>query len=265
MDNTQEPPLLRPGRFSDRLVAYLLDTVPFGLAAVGTVWAWGGPMARPLTDRALYEIAGAWAGAAVLWQFAGNLAGGTPGNKAMGLRVTAADGSAPGFFCSLARTMGWVLGTPVANFGFLLALVHPKNRALHDLLSGTFVVESGARRSNGAVAFLIAAPAAIGLFALNYWTSMLRPTPEDMAAVARARRGLEVIAKIEEKYKADHGVFAASAQELAEGSGDVETFRSAMLDVFRPVPFYVEAGNRRWRVTAAAKDRRGTLVGREGP
>jgi uncharacterized RDD family membrane protein YckC len=260
-----QSPELRPGRFSDRLVAYLLDTIPFAVGAVATVWAWGGPLNRPITDEALLGIGAAWVGLSVVWQFAGNLAGGTPGKQVMGLRVAASDGSAPGFARSLARALGWLLSTPLANFGFVLALFHPKTRALHDLIAGTYVVEVGPRRSNGALAFLIAAMAAIGLFAMQYWTSLLRPTREDLTAVARARDGLEVIAKIEAKYKADHGVFASSAQELAEASGDVDVFRAAMLDVFRPTPFYVEAGNRRWRVTAAAKDRRRTLVHREGP
>jgi len=262
METGQE---LRPGRFSDRLVAYLLDTIPFTVGSVATVLVWGGPMNRPITNRTMLAVAAAWAGLAVLWQFLGNLAGGTPGKKMMGLRVVGPDGTSPGFFRALARALGWALSTPLANFGFLLALIHPKNRTLHDVLSGTYVVEAGGRRSNGVLAFLVAASAAVGLFALNYWTSMLTPTADDMAAIAKARAGLEVIAKIEEKYKADRGVFAGTAQELAEGSGDVEVFRKAMLDVFRPTPFYVEAGNRRWRVTGAAKDRRNTLVTREGP
>jgi hypothetical protein len=54
-------------------------------------------------------------------------------------------------------------------------------------------------------------------------------------------------------------------QDLAEASGDVALFRSAMLDVFSPSPFSIVAGNRRWRVTAAAKDHRHTFVRREGP
>jgi uncharacterized RDD family membrane protein YckC len=256
---------LRPGRFSDRLVAYLLDTIPFTAGAVVTVYVWAGPLGRALDDRTLFQIGAAWVGLAVLWQFMGNLSGGTPCHKLMGLRVIGPEGGAPGFGRAFVRTAGWVLGTPLANFGFLVALVHPKTRTLHDLLSGTYVVEDGGRRSNGVLAFLVAVSAAVGLFGLNYWSSMMRPTPEDVAAVGRAREGLEVIAKIQEKYKADHGVFAASAQDLAEGSGDVEVFRRAMLDVFRPVPFYVEAGNRRWRVTGAAKDRRNTRVTREGP
>jgi hypothetical protein len=213
----------------------------------------------------LIAVGAAWVVLAVLWQFAGNLAGGTFGKKIMGLRVVTADGSSPGFARSLARALGWVLSTPLANFGFLLALATPKTRALHDLLAGTYVVEDGPRRSNGAAAFLIAAMSAVGLFVLQYWTNLLRPTRADLAAVARAQDGLMVVAKIEATYFAQHGVYASTVSDLAVGSGDVELFRSAMLDVFNPTPFYLEAGNKRWRVTAAAKDRRHTLVRLEGP
>jgi uncharacterized RDD family membrane protein YckC len=256
---------LRPGRFSDRFIAYLLDTVPFAFGAAASVWIWGGPLARPITDAALVALGGLWMILAVLWQFAGNRAGATPGKKLLGLRVVTADGSTPGSTRALARALGWVLSTPLANFGFILALFHPKTRALHDLLAGTYVVEDGPRRSNGTLAFLLAALAAVVLFALQYWTNRLRPTRADIAAIARAEEGLNVIAKIEATYREKNGTYAATVQDLAAASGDAELFRSAMLDVFRPVPFQLQAGNKGWRVVAAAKDRRNTLVRREGP
>src|SRR5579885_2289726 len=130
---------LRPGRFSDRFVAYLLDTVPFAAGAVGTIWAWGGLLQRPVTDRAMEADGLAWLALALLWQFAGNLAGGTPGKRALGLAIVTADGGRPGVGRAVVRTAGWVLSTPLANFGFWLALFHPKTRTLHDLLSGTYV------------------------------------------------------------------------------------------------------------------------------
>ncbi len=262
MDQTAE---LRPGRFSDRFVAYLIDTLPFAVGAVATVWVWGGPLQRPLPDAFLLADGAAWTALAVLWQFAGNLAGGTLGHKLVGLRVVTATGDAPGFVRALARALVWLAGTPLGNFGFWVALFHPKTRALHDMLSGTYVVEAGPRRSNGALAFVVGAAAAVGLFVLNYWTNLLRPTPEDMAAILRAEEGLGIIAQIEEAYRTTHGTYSDKIQDLAEASGDIETFRKGMLTVFSPSPFFLEAGNRRWRVTAAAKDRRRTRVHREGP
>ena len=262
MDESQE---LRPARFSDRLVAYLLDTIPFAVGAVASVWVWGGPLARPVTNEALAAIGAVWLGLAVLWQFAGNLAGGTPGKKILGLAVVTADGSFPGFGRALVRALGWLLSTPFANFGFVVALFNARTRALHDILAGTYVVEAGPRRSDGSLLFLLSALAAVGLFVLQYSTNMMRPTKEDLVAIAKAENGLNVIAQIEETCRAKNGAYAASVTDLASASGDVELFRSAMLDVFRPAPFKLVGGLSHWRVVAAAKDRRNTLVRREGP
>ncbi len=262
MDSTPE---LRPGRFSDRFVAYLLDTLPFAVGALATVWLWGGPLRRPLDDSFLLADGAAWTGLAVLWQFVGNLMGGTPGHALLGLRVTTAADLSPGPLRAFARALVWLAGAPLGNFGFWLALFHPKTRALHDILSGTYVVESGPRRSNGALAFVAAAAAVVALSVLNGWSNLLRPTEADLAAIRRAEEGLSIVARIEEAYRASHGAYASEIQDLAEASGDAETFRKGMLAVFSPSPFSLEAGNRRWRVTAAAKDRRRTRVRREGP
>lgn len=256
---------LRPARFSDRFLAYLLDTIPFAVGAVVSIWVWGGPLGRPFDDRSLAGIGAAWTGLAVLWQFVWNLTGGTPGKKLFGLRVVTGEGSAPGALRALVRALGWLISTPLANLGFLIALVHPRTRTLHDMLSGTFVVDASARAGSGAAAFLAAALAAFGLVALDYGIAYLRPTPKDMAALARAGEGLDVIARIQEAYREKHGTYTDTIEGLAEASGDAEVFRKAMLEVFSPTPFILEAGNRGWRVTVAAKDRRRTRVRRSGP
>lgn len=256
---------LRPARFSDRFVAYLIDTVPFMVGAVLSVWLWGGPLARPVTGAALSGLGAVWMGLAAVWQWAGNMAGGTVGKKLLGLRVVTADGSPPGAARAALRAGAWLLSTPLANFGFWLALFHPRTRTLHDLIAGTYVVEEGPRRSDGALLFAVAAAAAIGLFILQYAANVMRPTPADMGAIAKAEEGLDVVGRMQEAYKAKNGVYAGTVEELASVSGDPEVFRSAMLDVFAPAPFRVVGGMRKWHVTAAAKDRRHTLVSRDGP
>jgi uncharacterized RDD family membrane protein YckC len=254
---------LRPARFSERLVAYLLDTVPFAVGAAASMWIWGPVLQRQVTPFVMKADGALWLAAAAVWQFLGNLGGATPGKRLMGLSVVRADGSVPGPASALARAAGWLLlSTPLANFGFWLALFHPRTRALHDIVAGTYVVETGRRRSTGALAFLIAASAAISLLAVQYWVNMVRPRPDDVFAVLKAENALWVISEIEEVYKQKHGSYTDSLDDLAEASGDPALFRSALLDVFRPSPFRIEAGNAGWRVTAAAKDRRNTLVTR---
>jgi uncharacterized RDD family membrane protein YckC len=257
--------LLRPARFSERFVAYLLDTLPFVAASVASLWAWGSVLQRSVTAGAMAADGLVWLGLSVLWQFAGNLAGGTPGKRLLGLRVVDASGESPGVARSFVRAVSWlVLSTPFANFGFWLALFQPRTRTLHDLAAGTYVVEHGPRRSDGTLAFLGGALAAIALFSCQYWVNVVRLRPDDVIAIEKANNGLFVLAEIEEAYKEKHGTYTDSLDDLAEASGDAALFRSALLDVFRPRPFRLQAGNMRWRVVAAAKDRRNTLVTRQG-
>lgn len=263
---TAGPPLLRAARFSDRFLAYLLDTVPFGAGTAATVWILLGPMAKPPTPELLAFVGASWVTLVFAYQLFGNLNGGTVGKRLLGMRLVARDGSAPGFARSLVRALVWLIGTSLASFGFLVALFNRENRALHDYMSGTVVVETYRKSAaEGALRFLAAATAGAALFGFQVYSGWARPTPRDRAAVAKANDGLAVIARVQEAYKEKNGTYAASIEQLAQASGDPAEFRAAMTVIFLPEPFSLEAGNRGWRIRAAARDRRRTRVVREGP
>lgn len=256
----------RAARFSDRFVAYLLDAVPFGVGAVVSVWLLAGPLARSLTPELLALVGAAWTTMIFGYQLVGNLNGGTVGKRLLGLRVVARDGGPPGFLRGLIRALVWLIGSTAGSFGFLVALLNRENRTLHDLLSGTVVVESSRKTAaEGAALFLAGALGALGLFGFQLYSGWSRPTPRDRAAVAKADEGLAVIAAVQEAYKQKNGTYATSIDQLAEASGDPAEFRTAMAVLFMPEPFKMEAGNRGWRIRAAARDRRRTAVVREGP
>ena len=69
------------------------------------------------------------------------LTGKTIGKWTTGLRLEQTDGSSPGIGRALLRHF---VGYPVSFFlfglGFLLAIVNPTGRALHDLIAGTVVI-----------------------------------------------------------------------------------------------------------------------------
>ncbi len=256
----------RAARFSDRLVAYLLDTVPFGLGAVVTAFVWAGPLRRALGPDQLASISAAWIVAAVFYQFVANLAGGGVGKRLMGLRVLAKDGSPLGPGRALARALGWVSSSPLCNFGFLVALLRSDNRTLHDLLAGTVVVEAYPKgRGEGAVLFVAAALGAFALFGANVFMTYLKPTPDDLLAVGRAHEGLDVLARIQEAHKAAHGSYTNDLSALAEVSGDAAQFDAALTQLFDRSSLRIEAGNIGYRMAARAKDRRRTLVTLKGP
>lgn len=259
-------PEARAARFSDRFVAYLLDTLPFAVGAVGTVWAWGGPLGRPLGPDSLAVICAAWITLAVFYQFVANCAGGGLGKRVMGLRVLTKDGDPLGPGRALARALGWLLSTPLCNFGFLVALLRSDTRALHDLIAGTVVVEAYPKqRGEGAVLFLAAALLAVALFAGNVWLTLTRPTPSDLLAVARAQEGMEVLAQVQAAHREKHGSYTNDLSAMAEASGDPAQFDAALNELFDRASLRIEAGNIGYRMAARAKDRRRTLVTRKGP
>lgn len=256
----------RAARFSDRFVAYLLDTIPFGAGAAGTVWVLLGPLAKAPTPELLALVGAAWVTVVFAYQLVGNLKGGTIGKRLLGLRVVARDGGPPGFRRSLIRAAIWLLGSTAGSFGFLVALFNRENRTLHDYASGTVVVEAYRKSAaEGAALFLAGALGVIGLFGFQIYSGWARPTPRDRAAVSKANDGLSVIALVQEAYKAKNGTYATSIDQLAEASGNPAEFRTAMAVLFMPEPFKMEAGNRGWRIRAAARDRHRTPVVREGP
>jgi uncharacterized RDD family membrane protein YckC len=89
-------------------------------------------------------IASAWTVA--YFVFFWSASGQTPGNRLMGLRVAHPGTGRP---VRAGRALLRVLALPLSALplcaGFLLILVEPRRRALHDVLTGTVVVYDGAR------------------------------------------------------------------------------------------------------------------------
>ncbi len=258
---------LRPGKISDRLIAYMIDGFPF---VAGYYICWVGALLKfpRLLSVANFPtmLAGAWIVMCWLYQFLGNVSGGTIGKRMMSLAVVDRQGRPLGAARSAVRAFGYLLSTPLCNFGFLIALLHPESRALHDLISGAVVAENRARaRGESAVVFVGSVCMILGMVLGSVFFVVTQPTPNDLKAIGRAQDGLYIIAQIEEKIKAETGVYSASLNEIANASGDVEQFKSAMLDLYHPNLFQIEAGNVRYRITAAALDRKNTRVSIDGP
>lgn len=261
-----EEPELRPARISDRFVAYLLDLAPFlagwGVslyAAVAAGLAGGG-------TKMVFGFSASWLGLLVFYQIAGNVLGGTIGKRLMGLAVLRRDGRPLGFWRGLLRGLGYVLSTPFFNFGFLVALFHPESRALHDLLSGSLVVESRPKRpAESCAIFLAASLAIILLFGGGLYYHLSRPTPSDELAVEKARQGLKILALCQEKHKGAAGGYTRLLSDLALASGDAAQFQAAVLALFEPDGFLLEAGSAGYRISARARDRKKTRVSITGP
>lgn len=262
------PVELRPAKFSDRFIAYVIDSFPF-IAGYYVCMVLLFMRFQDLAGRPEFPLlfACGWIFLCWAYQTVGNLSGGTVGKKIMGLSVTDREGRRLGFGRSMLRAAAWLLSMPLFNLGCVVALFHPESRAFHDLVSGAIVLEEGRPRSSGEswIVFLGSMCLILGMLAGSAAFVLSQPTPKDLKAIVKARDGLRVFAQIEEKFKAENNTYTASLSDIAQTSGDVEQFKTAMLELYDPNLFQIQAGNRGYRITAAALDRKRTRVTVQGP
>jgi uncharacterized RDD family membrane protein YckC len=113
------------------------------------------PHAAPLDLGAALDLAGAEASGITVPIFAGTLvlfavyhalahglSGATLGKRLVGIRVVGPDGRRPGLGRAAVRAVLGAVSLLLLGMGVLLALFTRSGRALHDLLSRTWVVEA---------------------------------------------------------------------------------------------------------------------------
>jgi uncharacterized RDD family membrane protein YckC len=102
----------------DFVMAGLLDRNPMAAGAVGLLFGLS----------ALYQI------------YLGGVLGQTIGKRLFHLRVISSRGEAPGPLIACMRFLTMVLSLAMAGLGFLWCIFDRDRRALHDHLSGTYVI-----------------------------------------------------------------------------------------------------------------------------
>ncbi len=121
-----------------RFLAALLDgvflyIVAFLFTAAFLLLPASGASGLLLVFLAVIEVGYYWVPTA-LW-------GQTLGKRLLGIKVVDAEGEPPGWGRAAMRELvGKFLSGLSLGLGFLVALFHPKRRALHDLVGGTWVV-----------------------------------------------------------------------------------------------------------------------------
>ena len=143
-----------PRRLAAALVDLLLVTLVAMAAAAGAALALGvelptakefGPdfVLAGLLDRnpMVAGALGLLLGMSALYQvYLGGILGQTLGKRLLHLRVISAQGRAPGPALACVRFVAMTLSLGLAGLGFLWCLFDRERRALHDHLSGTYVI-----------------------------------------------------------------------------------------------------------------------------
>lgn len=70
----------------------------------------------------------------------------TPGMRWQGIEMRTWDGRRPGFVQALFHTLlFYIIGTPLLIVSFVIALLNPRKRCLHDIVSGAVFVRTSSR------------------------------------------------------------------------------------------------------------------------
>ena len=137
----------RPAPFALRCGAMLIDYIILvGIVAFSTLMArmLGGGARTAASSAETVGIVIAIAVAVLNLGVLAGFTGRTIGKWATGLRVQRINGDEPGLGRALLRHfVGYPLSFLTLGFGFLLAALNTRGRALHDLIADTMVVREG--------------------------------------------------------------------------------------------------------------------------
>ena len=176
----------RPG-FWRRAAAYLIDSALIVVAWIAVSFAIGMLAAALVEDTPVYDATilslGLWVlfGPFATWfvyEWLFNARGSSPAKSRLDITVTNASGLPPGARAGFLRTIGMIVGVIPFGLGYWWAIWDPRDRAWHDMMSGTDVVRRGHAPYPGAASELpatVAAPSQRGPPTQS--SAMAAPTP----------------------------------------------------------------------------------------
>lgn len=146
-DASRDSVKARPAGFMRRVISYSIDlSIIFVLFLIFIYW---GAMGMQLSWDSDFLLASAMGNLFVLsfvflytgyFTFFHAYGGQTPAKMILRIIVVDKNGLPPSHFHSLMRSLCLFLSHLFFGFGFLLVMIGPKKRALHDFLTGTHVM-----------------------------------------------------------------------------------------------------------------------------
>ncbi len=254
-----------PATINERFIAYVLDLSPFLVGYTLSLWAMAHSYSWPLLLTPL-RVAALWVFVYGIYQFIGVHKGGTIGKRLMGIVVVDGNGRHPGLLQSLIRAFGQILSSAFFNFGFWFSFFRSDSRALHDLMSGTSVIQLRPKsRVESNTLFIAAISVLVFVYGFLIHGLISYPGAGNRQKLKRSADALYLLAKIEDDYKARHGTYTDSLADLALASGNADEFRAALRQMFNPDLFQMRAGANAYWISAVCLDQRHTRLIVEGP
>ena len=186
----------------------------------------------------------------------------TLGKALVGIAVMRKDMQGPlSWWRALLRAVGYYISAGLLGCGFLLAFVDGKNRALHDFLGGSAVVEVRPRSAlektlvRGLGGVLLAA-----FFAVVYFQYFGGRNWQEKYRVNNAENMLRKVAILQEGHRRLYGYYTNDLLRLALLSGDPVQFQRDMQYYLSPKGFQIGVTDNSYKITAYATDKNNTQV-----
>ncbi|MFA6583719.1 MAG: RDD family protein [Elusimicrobiaceae bacterium] len=264
------PPAQEPQRpvlasFSERLVAYMFDGLPFLFLSYLSLYFFISSTGRAYSSQLLMKWNFLWIFIYVVYLTVFNAGGRvTLGKAILGLKVRTYEGGDLTVFQSFVRAAGYFLSSALFYIGYIMALF--SGLALHDRMAHTFVEKTRHRSVVSSVfTFVLAWVMFWFMVWCWYYSSFMQYTQTDMTRIETARKGLYGLARLQALHKEKAGFYTDDIGRLASLTGNPEKFRSELLNVYRPEGFELGGNKDYFLIRARAKDFRGTVVELSGP
>jgi len=245
-----------PAGFNERFLAYVIDAAPFVAAAYVTFsfLVKNGSVQYTFSAETKWKLL--WIIVYVIYETALSSGGrATLGKYLLGIRVKASDGSDLSVTASFIRAVSYFISAAPLNLGYLIALITPNKRALHDYLGGSRVI-SIKERSEWADGLILAVSWALIAMLTGSWinSNFLKLSPEEKRQVAMARTTVSKVAKLEEIYKMTYGRYTEDMQRLAALTGNPNAVRNEIMKTIEPNTLSLATDGRAYIISAKAKN-----------
>ena len=256
----QEGPV--PAGFNERFVAYVVDALPFVLLTYATlkIAVKAGLFRYSTGNEWMWKFL--WMGVYILYEAYFSSGGrATLGKYLLNIRVRSKDGGDLSFPRALARALSYFISSATLNLGYLIALVTENKRALHDFVAGSRVV-SIRERSDWANGLVLAASWGMLVILTGTWlnNTVLKITPMEKKQIISAYRTISKLGKLEMIYLQREGHYTNDLRKLAALTGNVNAVRAELVKNLEPNTLTISSNDRRFIITAKAKNWRKTEV-----
>ncbi len=186
----------------------------------------------------------------------------TLGKKLVGIVVIDQHTAEPlSLLHSFIRAVGYVISALLLMCGFLLAFIDDKHRALQDYLAGSVVLQSREKSFAENAILTVTGTIWLALFSFVFYSQIFGDGSfAQKRLILKAKNHLEKIGYLEEVHRINYGYYTNDLLRLSILSGDPVQFQRDTHKVLDNKGFRIGVTDKKYKITARAKDVKKTLV-----